>query len=126
MKSSNKAQFFLTHTMAPLCISNLLSTTGEYRTALCQNRILFWITPYSMSFNALSLRCCLKALHFPLHFLLTLCALCSRYPFLVACTRLYKSLCLSVGRLVGRLVGRSHIYFFAFLCIFNTGKHDIR
>ena len=34
--------------------------------------------------------------------------------FLVACTRLYKSLCLSVGRLVGWSVGLSHFTFFAF------------
>ena len=32
--------------------------------------------------------------------------------FLVACTRLYKPLCLSVGRLVGWLVGPSHFTFF--------------
>ena len=47
--------------------------------------------------------------------------------FLVACTRLYKSLCRSVGwsvgRSVGLSVGLSHFAFFAFLGYLQVGKH---
>ena len=42
--------------------------------------------------------------------------------FLVACTRLYKSLCRSVGRLVGRSVGWSVSFYF--FCILSSLRVD--
>ena len=46
--------------------------------------------------------------------------------FLVACTRLYKSLCRSVGRSVGPSVGRSvTLYFFCVFEQFEGGKVQI-
>ena len=46
--------------------------------------------------------------------------------FLVACTRLYKTLCLSVGRSVGLSVDLSHFTFFAFLSYLKVEKCRIK